>query len=102
MKRLGVISGILFIVAGCSGNFPSEIEGEIFKVEEDSIHIAIYGDDPEAEYPVYEVIIDDATIIEKVGANSASAESLEIGDRVVAEIRDREKQIASKIVVEEE
>ncbi|XKH50127.1 hypothetical protein LG275_11050 [Chryseomicrobium palamuruense] len=71
-------------------------------MEEDSVHIAVYGDDPEAEYPVYEVIIDDATIIEKVGANSASAESLEIGDRVVAEIRDREKQIASKIVVEEE
>ncbi|MFA1642846.1 hypothetical protein AB5N96_08265 [Chryseomicrobium imtechense] len=71
-------------------------------MDESSVHIAVYGDDPEAEYPVYEVIIDDATIIEKVGANSASAESLEIGDRVVAEIRDREKQIASKIVVEEE
>ncbi|MBM7706341.1 hypothetical protein JOD03_001243 [Chryseomicrobium aureum] len=71
-------------------------------MDESSVHIAVYGDDPEAEYPVYEVIIDDATIIEKVGANSASAESLEIGDRVVAEIRDWEKQIASKIVVEEE
>lgn len=78
---------------GCGGDFPSEIEGEIFKVEEDSIHIAIYGDDPEAEYPVYEVFLDGNTIIEKG--------ELEVGDWVVAEIRDRDKQVASKVVVEE-
>lgn len=102
MKRFLLLLIFALSLTACTGDFPSEIKGKVYRVDESSVHIAVYGDDPEAEYPVYEVIIDDATIIEKVGANSASAESLEIGDRVVAEIRDREKQIASKVVVEEE
>lgn len=105
-KILILISFSLFLTA-CTGDFPSEIEGEVYRVDDSSVHIAVYGDDPEAEYPVYEVVLDDNTIIQKLGANSSSLGSLEkgeleVGDWVVAEIRDRERQMASKIVVKEE
>ncbi|MFF2755812.1 hypothetical protein ACFVR1_19145 [Psychrobacillus sp. NPDC058041] len=88
----------LFALGGCNSFNSNDIEGSIYEIGENSIKIEVLGDDPEADYPAYEIFIDDDTVIE--GTKDSFVE-LEVGDivKVWVENQEADKKIVKKISV---
>ena len=88
----------LFALSGCNPSNSNDIEGNIYEIGENSIKIEVFGDDPEAEYPAYEIFITDETVIE--GTKKSFGE-LEVGDnvKVWVENQEEDEKIAKKISV---
>lgn len=95
-----VITLLVTLVAlgGCNPFNSNDIKGSIYEIGENSIKIEVLGDDPEAEYPSYEIFIDDDTLIE---GTKDSFDELEVGDNVEVWVENQEanKKIAEKISV---
>jgi len=70
----------------------------ITSINENSIEIATYATDPEASYPVYELIIDENT---KIKGSKDKFDELSVNDdvKVWVKIIEDEKEIAEKIIV---
>ncbi|MBU0905076.1 MAG: hypothetical protein KKF57_07755 [Firmicutes bacterium] len=101
MKRFFITLFIpitLFALVSCNPFNSNHYEGFISVKKENSIIVQIIGDDPEAEYPTYEVFIDDDTVIE---GTKGSFSELEVNDyvEVLVENQEGDKKIAEIIVV---
>lgn len=99
MKRFVITLLItLFALSGCNPFNSNDIEGSIYEIGENSIKVEVFGDDPEAEYPAYEIFINDNTVIE--GTKESFAE-LEVGDNVEVWVENQEadEKVAKKIFV---
>ncbi|MFF2755858.1 hypothetical protein ACFVR1_19375 [Psychrobacillus sp. NPDC058041] len=99
MKRFVITLIItLFALGGCNPFNSNDIEGSIYEIGDNSIKIEVLGDDPEADYPTYEIFIDDDTVIE--GTKDSFSE-LEVGDNVKIWVENQEadKKNAKKISV---
>ena len=88
----------IFALGGCNKFDSNYIKGSIYELGENSIKIEVFGDDPEAEYPAYEIFIDDETVIE--GTKNSFGE-LEVGDNVKVWVEKQEavEKTAKKISV---
>ena len=99
MKRLFITVLItIFALVGCNKFDSNYIQGSIYEFGENSIKIEVFGDDPEAEYPAYEIFINDETVIE--GTRNSFGE-LEVGDnvKVWVEKQEADDKTATKISV---
>ena len=87
----------LFLMSGCNAS-SSDIEGAIYEIGENSIKIEVFGDDPEAEYPAYEIFINEDTVIE---GRKGSFGELVVGDNVEIWLENKEadEKNAKKISV---
>ncbi|MFD2629875.1 hypothetical protein [Oceanobacillus kapialis] len=70
----------------------------IYDITESSIHIAPPATDPEASYPIYEVFINDSTVIEGA-VNTFNELTLEDNVKVWVNQKGDGKEVAEKIVV---
>lgn len=86
-------------VANANESEPDYSNMFIYDINELSIMIAPFVDDPEASYPVYEVFIDQNTIIE---GEKETLEELEIKDEIKVWLKnnDTERETAAKILIE--
>lgn len=101
MKKRWALIGLILFLAGCSMTASPDLEGTIYELTDSGVKIAIIGDDPEAEYPVYEIAIDDSTIIEHEGNGEQKEIDLAVDDWIEIWLveENAEQKVAEKIKV---
>lgn len=99
MKKLVAVILAVIILGGCNPFDSSDYQGFIIAVDEQSFMVCPCEGDPEAQYPIYEIFVDEETEIE--GEKSDFAE-IEEQDKVRVWVKEGEEAavIAEKISVD--
>lgn len=99
MKKLVTVLLLVFILGSCNPFDSSDYEGIILSVTDESFMVCPCDGDPEAEFPLYEIFVEEETEIE---GEKASFAEIEEQDKVRVWVKEGETVplIAEKISVE--
>ncbi len=99
MKKLVVVLLTVIILGGCNPFDSSDYEGLIITMDEQSFMLCPCEGDPEAEYPIYEIFIDEET---EVDGKRSNFSDIQEQDKVRVWVKEGElvTMIAEKISVE--